>query len=136
MMLPFVWQSIRVFTACVLITIFAVPLSLAAQVHIVSPQQLQKQVQIATQDRQKNLEVVTQFLTSPTAEKAMRVVHTDDKQVKTAISRLSDQELAKLAQRAQKAQADFAAGAISDRDLLVIIIAALVLVVIVLAATH
>jgi len=136
MMLPVVWPSARVFTASVLITIFAIPLNVAAQTHVISPSDLQKQVLASSQDRQKNIEIVTRFLTSPTAEKAMKTVHTDDQQVKTAIANLSDQELANLAQRAQKAQADFAAGTLSDRDLLVIIIAALVLIVIIVAATR
>jgi hypothetical protein len=45
---------------------------------------------------------------------------------------LSDAELAQLASRADKAQADFVAGTLSDRDLLLIIlgIAALVLIII------
>ena len=136
MMLPLVWQSVRIFTACVLVTMFAVPQNLTAQVHVVSPAELQKQTLAASRERQRNLEIVTRFLSSPTAEKAMRIVHTDDKQVKTAIANLSDQDLARLAQRAQKTEADFAAGSVSDRDLLIILIAVLVLVVIILAATR
>jgi len=136
MMLPLVGQSIRVLTACVLVTIFAVPQNLVAQVHVVSPDELQNQTLAASQGRQRNLEIVTRFLSSPTAEKAMRIVHTNDKQVKAAVANLNDQELERLAQRAQKAEADFAAGSLSDRDLLIILIAVLVLVVIILAATH
>ena len=136
MMLPLVWQSVRIFTACVLVTMFAVPQNLTAQVHVVSPAELQKQTLAASRERQRNLETVTRFLSSPAAEKAMRIVHTDDKQVKTAIANLSDQDLARLAQRAQKTEADFAAGSLSDRDLLIILIAVLILVVIILAATH
>src|SRR5215467_6540315 len=136
MMIPWVWQSIRVFTACGLVTMFALPQNLTAQVHVVSPAELQKQTLAASQERQRNLEIVTRFLSSPIAEKAMRIVHTDDRQVKTAISNLSDQDLARLAQRAQKAEADFAAGNLSDRDLLIILIVVLVFVVIILAATH
>jgi hypothetical protein len=136
MMRPLLWQSIRILSACVLVTIFAVPPNLAAQVHVVNPSELQKQVLTASRERQKNLEIVDRFFSSPAAQKAMSIVHTDPNQVKVGVSHLSDQELAKLAQHAQKAEADFAAGTISDRDLLVIIIAALVLVVVILAATH
>jgi hypothetical protein len=136
MMLPLVWQSARIFIACLLVTMFVVPQNLTAQVHVVSPAELQKQTLAASRERQRNLEIVTRFLSSPTAEKAMRVVHTDDKQVKTAIANLSDQDLARLAQRAQKTEADFAAGNLSDRDLLILLIAVLILVVIILAATH
>ncbi|MBO0910805.1 MAG: hypothetical protein J2P13_03340 [Acidobacteria bacterium] len=136
MSLPLIRQSIRAFAACLLATIFVVPQNLAAQVHVVSPSELEKQALDKTHERQKNLEIVNRFFSSPTAEKAMSIVHTDPNQVKIGISRLSDQELARLAERAQKAQTDFAAGNVSDRDLLIIIVAALVLVVIILAATH
>jgi len=52
--------------------------------------------------------------------------------VKDAVSRLNDQELAQLAARTSKAQADFAAGNLSDRDLIIILvcIAALILIIV------
>jgi hypothetical protein len=136
MMPSLVWQSARVFAACLLVTIFAVPQNLAAQVHVVSPSELEQQTLERTRERQKNLEIVNRFFSSSTAQKAMSMVHTDPDQVKIGVSRLSDEELARLSERAQKAQADFAAGSISDRELLIILIAALILVVIILAATH
>ena len=136
MTLPLVRQSIRACTACVLVTMFALPQNVMAQAHVVSLGELQKQTLAAGQERQRNLEIVTRFLSSPTAEKAMKIVHTDNKQVKTAIASLSDEELARLAQRAQKTEADFAAGSLSDRELLIVLVAVLVLVVIILAATH
>jgi hypothetical protein len=57
----------------------------------------------------------------------------DTQQVKTAVSTLSDQELAQLAARADKAQADFAAGTLSERDLILIILGIAVLVLIIVA---
>jgi len=53
-------------------------------------------------------------------------------QVKHAVAGLSDDELAQLASRAQNAQADFAAGAIDNHDLLIILvcIAALILIIV------
>jgi hypothetical protein len=41
------------------------------------------------------------------------------------VQTLSDEELARLASGADKAQADFAAGRLEDRDLLIIIVAIL-----------
>jgi len=55
------------------------------------------------------------------------------REVKTAVSTLSDQELAQLASRSTKAQADFAAGRIEDHDLLVILVAIAALVLIIIA---
>jgi len=123
-------QCVRVATASILVTIFAVPTNLLAQAHVVSPADLQKQMVTATQVRQRNLEAVRQFFSTPKAEKALKSAHMNPTQVKTAVSTLNDQELAQLASRATKAKADFAAGTLSDRDLLIILMgfAALVLI--------
>jgi galactokinase len=82
--------------------------------------------------RQRNLEAVKQFLSSPRAEKALKAVHIESVRVKNAVSTLDDEELSKLASRANQAQADFAAGDLSDRDLILIIlgIAALILIIV------
>jgi len=132
-MLSLMWRSLRVIMACVLATIFAVPQNLMAQAHVVSPRELQRQAVAASQARQQNLEIVTRFLSSPTAARAIAIAHADAQQVKTAVSNLGDQELARLAARAQKAQADFAAGKMSDHDLLIILIAIVALVLIIVA---
>ena len=132
-MLSLMWRSARVVTACVLATIFAVPQNLVAQAHVVSPRELQMQAVAASRARQQNLETVTRFLSSPAAAKAMTIAHADAQQVKSAVSKLSDQELARLASRAQKAQSDFAAGRITDHDLLIILIAVVALVLIIVA---
>jgi hypothetical protein len=133
MKLSFMWRSVRVVTAGVLATIFAGPQNLVAQAHVVSQLELHRQAVAASQARQQNLDIVNHFLSSPTAAKAISIVHADAQQVKTAVSNLSDQELAQLASRAQKAQADFAAGNITDHDLLIILIAILALVLIIVA---
>jgi hypothetical protein len=119
--------------ASVLVLLFAFPSNLAAQAHVVSPADLQKDTIAATQARQRNLQTVTQFFSSEKAQKALRSAHMDPAQVKTAVSSLSDQELAQLASRSTKAQADFAAGRIEDHDLLVILVAIAALVLIIVA---
>ena len=53
--------------------------------------------------------------------------------MQSAVSTLSDQELAQLASRANKAQADFAGGRLEDRDLILIILAIAALVLIIVA---
>lgn len=132
-MLSYLWQPVRALFACLLVVLFAVPTNLMAQSHVVSSADLQKQILQATQDRQRNLETVRQFLSSPQAQKALRSARVNPEQVKTAVSSLSSQELAQLAARAHQAQADFAAGNLSDRDLLVIILAIAALVLIIVA---
>jgi hypothetical protein len=53
--------------------------------------------------------------------------------VKTAVSALNDQELARLAARSERAQADFAAGTLSERDLLFLLLGVAVLILIIVA---
>jgi hypothetical protein len=126
-------QSVRVVTAGILVALFAFPIGLLAQSHVVSPSEIQNQMVTATQERQHNADAVRQFLSSPKAEKALKSARIDPEQVKTAVSTLSDAELAQLASRAGKAQADFAAGTLSDRDLILIILAVAILVLLIVA---
>ena len=128
-------QSVRAVVACMLVTIFAVPGSLMAQAaeHVVSPSDLQSQLVSAAQARQHNLDTVRQFVSSDRAQKALRSAHMNPEQVKTAVSVLSDAELAQLASRAEKAQANFAAGNLNDRDLIIIILAIAALILIIVA---
>jgi hypothetical protein len=128
-----VWQPVRTLMAGILVVLFAFPPNLAAQAHVVSPAELQKETMAASQTRQGNLQTVTQFLSSQSAQKALGSAHMDPAQVKTAVSTLSDQELAQLASHSAKAQADFAAGRIEDRDLLIIIVAIAALVLVIVA---
>jgi hypothetical protein len=126
-------QFVRAFTACMLAMVFAIPQDAFAQNHVVSLAELQGATVASTQARQRNIETIREFVSSPTAEKALRSAHLDATQVKNAVSRLSDQELAQLASRASKAQADFAAGTLSDRDLIIILIAVAALILIIVA---
>ena len=103
---------------------------------MVSRADLQTESVAATQARQHNLGTVRQFLSSEGAQKVVKSAHMDPAQVKTAVSTLSDQELEQLASKADKAQADFAAGKLSDRDLLLIILGIAALVVIIVAVDH
>jgi hypothetical protein len=128
-------QSARVLTAIVLAIIFAVPQSLLAQAsnHVVSPSDLHQAAVAATQARQQNMAKVREFFSSAQAQQALSSARIDSEQVKGAVVRLDDAELAELASRVQKVQADFAAGNFSDRDLILIILAVVALVLIIVA---
>jgi phosphopantothenoylcysteine synthetase/decarboxylase len=126
------------FAAAALLSLLALPVAHAQKTaapaqdtHLVSPTQLQQQVQDASAARQKNIDTLTQFLSSPAASEAMQSHRIDAKQVKDAIPTLSDAELADLSARAVHAQQDFAAGTMSNQTLLIII---LVLVAVILIA--
>jgi hypothetical protein len=119
----------------VLAAVFALPQNLVAETasHLVSPSELQQAVVKASTERQQNRNEVQQFLSSEQAQKALKSAHMNPEQVKTAVSTLNDAELAQLAARAHKAQADFAAGTLSDRDLIIIIVAIAALILIIVA---
>ncbi len=131
----FAKQSLRAVTACVLVTIFAIPQTLFAQAaaHVVSSAELQKAAVDASRVRQQNLETLKEFFSSEKAQQALKSAHTDPERVKNAVASLSDAELAQLASRAHRARADFAAGTLSDRDLIIIIVAIAALILIIVA---
>jgi hypothetical protein len=132
-MVSFLPRRIEMLVATLLIALYAAPSPLMAQSHVASPADIQKQVLGAGQTRQINEDTVKQFVSSPQAAKAIKAAGMDPERVKAAVSTLSDQELAQIASRAEKAQADFAAGTMSERDLLLILVAIAVLILIIVA---
>jgi len=128
-------QASRVAATFVLAAVFALPQNLLAETasHLVSPSELQQAVVKASAARQQNRDEVQQFLSSEQAQKALKSAHMNPEQVKTAVSTLNDAELAQLASRVHKAQADFAGGTLSDRDLIIIIVAIAALILIIVA---
>ena len=98
--------------------------------HLVSSTQLDQQLQASSATRQKQIQNLTQFLSTPLAEKAMKDSKIDPVQIKTAIPSLSDAELADLSTRADKAQHDFAAGFLGTTTLLLIILVVLVIILV------
>jgi hypothetical protein len=103
-----------------------------AQDHLVSPQAMQKQMADSASARQKNIETIQNFLSTPVADRAMRDAHYNPEQVKNAVSSLSDQEVASLAARSADAQQKFAAGALTKPELALIVIALVVLIVVII----
>jgi len=129
------YPVLRVLTASALVAVFGAPQSLVAEVsdHLVSPSTLQKATVGASQQRERNLATLKTFFSSDKARQALESAHMNSEQVNKAVASLSDQELAQLATRAAKAQADFAAGNIDNRDLLIILVAIAALILIIVA---
>jgi len=125
-------QVLGFFLAGVLIAVTATPL-VATETHVVSAADLRKEMVSASQVKQHNLETLQAFVSSEMAQKALKSAKMDPQQVKTAISMLTSEELAELAPKAEKAQADFAAGTLSERDLIIILIVIAVIVLIIVA---
>ena len=128
-------QSARVFSAALLAVVVGSTQIAGAQAnaHLVSPQDLRKATQSATQTREQNETTLRDFLSSSEAKKALDSAHMDAQQVQSAVSGLSDHEMSQLAARARNAQNDFAAGSMNDHDLLLILIAIAALILIIVA---
>ena len=112
----------------------AMPAQSADQDHVVSAQALQQQVEASSADRQRQVDTITRFLSTPEADRAMRDAHVDAGQVRAAIPTLSDQELATLSARATHAQQEFAAGHLGPGLLTIIVIG--IIVIIIVAIVH
>jgi hypothetical protein len=132
--MPTFRSFLRLLIACFFSSLFALaPQNLAAQTHVVSPSDLQQATVASTQARATNMAKLNQVLSGPIGQKALKEAHVDANQVKQAMANLSDQDVARLAARADKAQKDFAAGSITDHMLLLIVIAIVIVIVIIIA---
>ena len=103
------------------------------QQHVVSLGDLSKDAARPAQTRQANEEAVRTLLSSDQGQRALKSAKLDYEKVDKAVGQLSDEDLARLAERSRQARADFAAGRVSDRDLLWIIVIALAIVILAVA---
>lgn len=122
----------------VLIVLVSYPAGLLAQTtsneHIVTSKALQQNLESSSAARQKDVETLSRFMSTPTAEKAMRDAKVDPVQVQKAIPTLSDSELANLSARATDTQQKFSAGVLGSSTLTLIIV--LIAVIIIVAIIH
>ncbi len=110
-----------------------VPAGAQDKQHVVSLNDLNKDAARPAQTRQSNEQAVRTLLSSDQAQKALKSSNLSYQQVDKAVDQLNDEDLAKLAERSRHVQSDFAAGRISDRDLLWIIVIALAIIVLAIA---
>jgi hypothetical protein len=126
--------------AVILLPYFAVtPACVQAQDrHVVTSQELSKDAARPAESRGANEAALRQLFSSEQAQQALKAANIDYSKVDKAVGQLSDEDLAKLAARSRQMQDNFAggrAGSLSDRDLLIIIIIA-VLVIALVAVLH
>lgn len=114
----------------------AFPSSLFAQDHVVSSADLRKHLQEASAVREKDLAQLDHFFSSEQGRKALETVHISYQQVDKAVRSLSDDDLERLSDRAQHPQNDFAAGNLSNRDLIWILVGIAALILIIVAVRH
>lgn len=127
---------VRALMTAVFAASFAAAPGFAAQApqHLVSSSRLQQSTVAASQARQKNINDLRQILSTPEAQEAFQRAHVTPERVKKAVAGLGDQELAQLSNRARTAQKQFAAGAISNEGVILILLGVILIVVIIIAA--
>jgi tRNA U55 pseudouridine synthase TruB len=99
--------------------------------HVVTLEELNKQAAQPAENRQANEDAIRHLLSSDAGQKALKSANVDYQRVDKAIGQLSDEEVAKLADRSRQAESDFAAGFISPKTLAYLILAIVVIVVII-----
>jgi hypothetical protein len=126
----------RAMVVCSLVFVLISQQGLIAQSQVVRPSELKDAIQKAASARQKNLDQVRSFFSSKPVKTVLSKASISSDRIDRAVSSMSAEELAKLAQRTQKIQSDFAAGSLSNQELtyVVIALAAAVLVLVVVAA--
>ena len=122
--------------AVILLPCFVItPAPLQAQdKHVVSVQDLSRDAARPAETRQANEAALRQLFTSEQAQRALKSANIDYSRVDKAVGQLSDEDLTKLAARSRQMQDNFAAGragSLSDRDLLIIIIIAVLVIALV-----
>jgi hypothetical protein len=127
----------RTLAAALLLSSTGAPVRLLAQdpQHVVSLDELNQASARPAETRQANEAAIRRVLSSEPAQNALKSAEIDYARVDKAVGQLSEEDVAKLAERSRQVENNFAAGRLSDRDLLVIVIIAVLLIALV-AAFH
>jgi hypothetical protein len=111
----------------------AAPSRVAAQDkdHVVSLDELKSDAAKPSQTRADNEAEVRHLLQTEAGQEALKQTKVDYARVDKAISQLSDDDLANVAQKSRQADVDFAAGGL--KATLIIVIALIIILIVVLA---
>ena len=104
------------------------------QRHVVSVDELSKDTARPAEARQANEAALRQLFSSAQAQQALKSAKIDYSKVDKAVGQLSDEDVARLAERSRQMHDNFAAGragSLSDRDLLIIIVIAVLVIALV-----
>jgi hypothetical protein len=126
-------RCVSILAIAALFGLAGIPVRAQDRQHVVSLSELNKDAAQPAERRQANEEAVRTLLSSDQAQKALKSANLDYQKVDKAVGQLSDEDVAKLAERSRQAQNDFAAGRISDRDLLWIILIAIGIIILAVA---
>ncbi len=123
------WASMLGIAVCFGTSVLPVRAQEAKQ-HVVTVEELNQQTAQPADTRHTNEDAIRHLLSSEEGQKALKSANVDYERVDKAIGQLSDEEVAKLADRSRQAESDFAAGFLSPKTLAYIILAIVIIVVI------
>jgi uncharacterized membrane protein YdfJ with MMPL/SSD domain len=99
--------------------------------HVVSLDELNRDAARPAQARQANEKAVRDLLSTDAGQEALKSAKVDYQRVNKVVGQLSDEDLAKVADRSRQAESDFAAGGL--KSTLIIAIVLIVILIIVLS---
>jgi hypothetical protein len=97
--------------------------------HVVSLDELSRDAARPAQSRQANEAAVRELLSSDAGQQALKSAKVDYQRVDKAIGQLSDEDLAKVADRSRQAESDFAAGGFKSTLIIAIVLIVVLIVV-------
>jgi hypothetical protein len=119
--------------AVCLVTAGSPPVRAQQKDHAVSSDQLRVDIQKSAATRHADEAAVREMFASEAGKKVLNSAGIDYQRVDQAISQVSDEDLARMAERSREVQKDFAAGRMSDRDLIIILLVVVGLILIIIA---
>ena len=100
-----------------------------AKQHVVSLDELNSDAARPVQARQANEKAVRDLLSTDAGQEALKSAKVDYQRVDKAIGQLSDEDLAKVADRSRQAESDFAAGGFKSTLIIAIVLIVVLIVV-------
>ena len=125
-----------IFVTLILVAVLPLPQDMLAQEHVVTAADLHRAMVAASQARDTSQAKVLKFLSTDPGRKALKSANVPYQKVQKALAQLSDEELARLAAKSEKWQADFAGGKLTTNEtyILIAVATALIILLIVIAA--
>jgi hypothetical protein len=97
--------------------------------HVLPLTELRDQARSASEDRAKNIEDIERILSYPAAAQALEKSNVNGEQMRRAVATLSDEELARLANKARTSEKDVQGGLIVGILALIGLIVVIIIVV-------
>jgi hypothetical protein len=102
-----------------------------ADKHVVSLGELNKDAAGPAEARRTNEAEIRHLFATIDGQKALKTANVEYAKIDRAVSSMSDEDVARISNRAREIDRDFAAGNLTDHDLLVILIVALIVIILI-----